>query len=82
LALLNSIPARPARREEACNTAFVGGPFALLVAIRRHSFGEEIRDELDGCLRIFFHDPVAGVWNNAASDMSGDELNAPNCSNA
>src|SRR5712671_7836459 len=37
------------------------------------SFREKLRDELDGRLGIFFHDPVPGIWNNAAGDIGGDE---------
>src|SRR5258708_39768903 len=38
-----------------------------------HSFREKLRDELDGRLGIFFHDPVPGIWNNATGDIGGDE---------
>src|SRR5882724_9623028 len=38
-----------------------------------HSFREKLRDELDGRLGIFFHDPVPGIWNDAAGDIGGDE---------
>ncbi|HYQ94823.1 MAG TPA: hypothetical protein VEP70_08340, partial [Burkholderiales bacterium] len=37
------------------------------------SFREKLRDELDGRLGIFFHDPVPGIWNDAAGDIGGDE---------
>ena len=37
------------------------------------SFCQEIRDEFAGGLRIFFHDPMTGVGNDAAGHVAGDK---------
>ena len=50
-------------------TAYSGGQECLLT----HLFAQELGDQRNGRVRVFFHDPVAGVWHDPTCDIYGNK---------